>query len=85
MKRGTGARWPSLGSCVLQSGQLLAVIVFKLKFAELTPSLRTRERREAGAPRCSCAKALGAKGWLLKPFKPELLEATARVWVSKSA
>lgn len=24
------------------------------------------------------AKALGAKGWLLKPFKPDLLVATAR-------
>jgi two-component system, chemotaxis family, chemotaxis protein CheY len=26
------------------------------------------------------AKALGAKGWLLKPFKPEFLESTARMW-----
>ena len=27
------------------------------------------------------AKSLGAKGWLLKPFKPEFLEATAKKWV----
>lgn len=27
------------------------------------------------------AKALGAKGWLLKPFKPEFLEATAKKWI----
>jgi two-component system, chemotaxis family, chemotaxis protein CheY len=26
------------------------------------------------------AKALGAKGWLLKPFKAEFLEATAKKW-----
>ena len=26
------------------------------------------------------AKALGAKGWLLKPFKPEYLESTVRMW-----
>jgi two-component system, chemotaxis family, chemotaxis protein CheY len=26
------------------------------------------------------AKGLGAKGWLLKPFKPEFLEATAKKW-----
>jgi two-component system chemotaxis response regulator CheY len=27
------------------------------------------------------AKALGAKGWLLKPFKAEFLEATVKKWV----
>jgi two-component system, chemotaxis family, chemotaxis protein CheY len=27
------------------------------------------------------AKALGAKGWLLKPFKAEFLEATAKKWI----
>jgi len=25
-----------------------------------------------------CAKSLGAKGWLVKPFKPEFLAATAK-------
>lgn len=31
------------------------------------------------------AKALGAKGWLIKPFKPEFLEATVKKWVPLSA
>jgi two-component system chemotaxis response regulator CheY len=31
------------------------------------------------------AKALGAKGWLLKPFKAEFLEATAKKWAPPSA
>jgi two-component system chemotaxis response regulator CheY len=31
------------------------------------------------------AKSLGAKGWLLKPFKPEFLEATAKKWAPTSA
>ena len=26
------------------------------------------------------AKSLGAKGWLIKPFRPEYLEATAKKW-----
>ena len=26
------------------------------------------------------AKSLGAKGWLIKPFKPEFLAATAKKW-----
>jgi two-component system, chemotaxis family, chemotaxis protein CheY len=31
------------------------------------------------------AKALGAKGWILKPFKPEFLEACARKWAPLTA
>lgn len=31
------------------------------------------------------AKALGAKGWLLKPFKAEFLEATAKKWAPPAA
>ena len=31
------------------------------------------------------AKALGAKGWLLKPFKPEFLEATAKKWAPRTS
>lgn len=31
------------------------------------------------------AKALGAKGWLVKPFKPEFLKATVRKWAPLSS
>jgi len=31
------------------------------------------------------AKSLGAKGWLLKPFKAEFLEATAKKWAPATA
>jgi two-component system chemotaxis response regulator CheY len=31
------------------------------------------------------AKSLGAKGWLLKPFKAEFLEATAKKWAPPTA
>lgn len=31
------------------------------------------------------AKSLGAKGWLIKPFKPEFLEATVKKWAPLSA
>ena len=31
------------------------------------------------------AKSLGAKGWLIKPFKPEFLAATAKKWAPLTA
>jgi two-component system, chemotaxis family, chemotaxis protein CheY len=55
--------------------QMLALVKEGGKNADLPVVMLTTEGQPALVAR---AKAAGAKGWLVKPFKPELLLATVR-------
>jgi two-component system chemotaxis response regulator CheY len=55
--------------------EMLELLQAKGGLADLPVVMLTTEGQPALVKR---AKAAGAKGWLVKPFKPELLVATMR-------
>lgn len=55
--------------------EMLELVSAKGKLATLPIVMLTTEGQPALVQR---AKAVGAKGWIVKPFKPELLVATVR-------